>query len=537
MKISVKTNTGKILLLIGLVCDGIYLPNHLKATPIDTISHTHSKSNQQFERESVNNKIIRPLVASSKNELSNSSNPSDITIKKIRPISINEINELVQENHPKVEAYRSKVDQAKQLLIESLSSWYPTINLSANGLPQYLEAEQYNSSSADTSSKQWKANISIKLSWDLIDPARIPEISAARDEFEKANASLLIVIRDLQLEATSKYFLLQQSDEGIRIGKESIKASETSLLDAKNKFKSGLGTRLEILEAEAQLSRDKQLLINKMVDQNINQRSLATALNLPEYISPIAATPPTLLGVWETSLEDSINQAYSYRERLKNLLLDISISNNNANSALASSQPTISLVNTLSNSYTKGELATSTPDMSKTGSSLSNTIGLNATWNIFDGGKAQALYKYNKYKAKEARSNYIEAKALIRQEVEESYYKLQAANLNIMSRTRELIAAKESLRLARLRFKEGIATQREIVNNQRDLTAAEVGQTDAITSYNTNITELIRKTGIKNIKPCKPNTINSSISIEEEKINTYPLKSFPIISACELRNP
>ena len=49
-----------------------------------------------------------------------------------------------------------------------------------------------------------------------------------------------------------------------------------------------------------------------------------------------------VIGLWDTSLQESIVSAYQFREELRKHLLDISINNSNANSALAASQPTIS---------------------------------------------------------------------------------------------------------------------------------------------------------------------------------------------------
>ena len=95
-----------------------------------------------------------------------------------------------------------------------------------------------------------------------------------------------------------------------------------------------------------------------------------------------------LIGIWNTTLEESIIAAYNMREELNNILLDISISNNDANSALAVGQPKLSIVNTFTATSNKGELNKVSPKTSNESSSFSNTIGLNATWYIFEGGKS-----------------------------------------------------------------------------------------------------------------------------------------------------
>ena len=66
--------------------------------------------------------------------------------------------------------------------------------------------------------------------------------------------------------------------------------------------------------------------------------------------------------------------------------------------------------------------------------------------------------------------NFAKKRAQIRKEVEEVFFKLDSAKLNISASYSEVLSARESLRLAKLRYKSGIATQRELVNNKRDLT-------------------------------------------------------------------
>ncbi len=449
---------------------------------------------------------------------------ADMRVKELYPLRIEQVEQLVEQNSPELDIYRRKIEQEGYNLKQTKSGLLPTIDLNAS--PQYYVGDEYNDSKADTNSERLKTSLSIELNWSLLDPARSAEIAAAKDSYEKAKATYLIKLRDLQLQALNTYFLLQKSDEGVRIGEESILASEISLKDAKTRFESGLGTKLEVLEAETQLARDKQLLTSKQADQKINRSSLSEILNLQESIRPKAISPRQIIGFWNSTLEESIFSAYLFREELNTLRLDISINKSNANYALANSQPKISLFNTISKSYTEGEYASLDVD----GSSFNNTVGVNAKWRFFDGGKANAKYKLSKSKAKESEARFANKRNAIRQEVSESFFKLKNASQDLVTSRLEIISTKESLRLARLRFKAGVGTQREVVNNQRDLTAAEVRYSDAITSYNTNLTELRRKTGMDYVA-CENDT---KVPIQKIEISNDDLSnsSFPESNVC-----
>ena len=144
------------------------------------------------------------------------------------------------------------------------------------------------------------------------------------------------------------------------------------------------------------------------------------------------------------------------------------------------------------------------------------------------------MYNYNKSKAKEAKLNFAARRAQIRQEVEQVFFKLESAKLNISASYTEVLSARESLRLAKLRYKSGITTQREVVNNQRDLTDSEVRCIISVTSYNTLLADLSRQTGLDNIKPCDIKVNQQNQSDIDSKSSLYESNLIPL---CQLELP
>ena len=519
----------KFLIIAGLFVSGI---NPLWATSSQkVISKTRLQRELNTNQNSKTEGILYEL--NSPNDLSLPSRSREVMVKTYKNIKIDELENILINNNRSIKVQLEKIDQAKALLKSSLSSWYPTLNLTANGIPQYFESRNYNESNfiQDTSSKQWSSSISAQIKWDLINPARVPEIASARDSFEKAKYSYSIVLRDLKLEAKKRYYSLQKANEEIEVANKSIESSTLGLRDAEIRFEAGIGTKLEVLQAKTQLARDQQFLNMKTGDQKIGQRSLAEILNLPEDVTPLTGSKTKVIGVWDLSLEDSIIAAYNSRKELDSTLLDISINNSNANAALASGQPKLSIVNTSTSSFSKGELNQISPNTNNKSSNFSNTIGLNATWFVFDGGKSRSLYNYNKSKAEEAKMNFSLRRAQIRKEVEEVFFKLETAKLNISSSYTEILSARESLRLAKLRYNSGVTTQREVVNNQRDLTDSEVRYIIAVTSYNILLADLSRQTGLENIKPCDIKVSKSNQKDTEGKSNLYESNLIPL---CQL---
>jgi OMF family outer membrane factor len=340
-------------------------------------------------------------------------------------------------------------------------------------------------------------------------------------------------LRDLRLQTSTEYFNLQEADEGVRIGQASVRASLVSLRDARARFNAGVNTKLEVLEAETQLARDRNILTEKLGDQDTTRRTLAARLDLPQDITPTAATPARPLGSWEPSLQESIVAAFSFREELDSLLLDISIDNNEANASLAAVQPVLSFVNTSSTSRREGQSGKTSLgniDMEDYVWSVQNSTALTATWRLFDGGRARAEYRRSKQAAEESAYRFARTRDSIRLEVEQSFFGLRTSVQNIQTTGSEVLSARESLRLSQLRVQAGVSTQREVVNNQRDLTNAELRYAGAIRLYNTSLAQLRRRTGLDALASCSSPVLPSTKPVGTE--TSIPIEPTPLKSVC-----
>lgn len=476
--------------------------------------------------------------------------PEQVRIVELRPLSLKDVENLAEVNNPSLKAIASQVDQAQSSLRSQIAAWYPTLSVQTDGFPSYTGGSQRTTQpvaspipgqptttqKSYSSTSRWDMGGALTAQWDLINPQRVPQIAAARDQFEQAKNQYLIALRELRLQAAQAYFELQLSDDTVRIGQESVRASLVSLRDARARFQAGVATKLEVLEAETQLARDQQLLTNALADQSINRRDLARLLDLPQNITPTAKEQLQPLGVWTASLQESVVAAYAFREELDNALLDISAANSQANSAIGAVQPFLTIFNTLTGYRYDGSEQVIVDLPGRTGWAVENSVGLQARWNIFDGGAARAQYRQAKQRAQENSFRFADTRDRLRFEVEESFYQLRQANRNIQTTSREVLSSRESLRLARLRFQAGVSTQREVVDNQRDLTQAEVRYAQALAQYNINVAEMRRRTGLDQVAVCQATSLGATKPVLESMEN-IPVPPEPLQPACQASIP
>ncbi len=518
-----------------------------QALPLATqVKGTRPKSNPKVLAPAATRLEPDLLRLSSPASLALPTSPDQVSIRALRPLGLREVENLAEVNNPNLKAIATQVDEAKSNLRAQISSWYPTLSVTASSFPGLFNGESYNSlpdgsfnstSTGLSSTRLQGAKGGVAINWALINPQRVPQIAAARDQFEQAKNQYLIALRELRLQAAQAYFQLQLSDDQVRIGQESVRASLVSLRDARARFQAGVATKLEVLQAETQLGRDEQLLTNSIASQSIARRSLARLLDLPQTVTPTAKEPLRVLGIWTPSLQESIVAAYAFREELDNSILDISVANSNANSARGAVQPFLNIFDNFSAERYTGGVTTSARSLLVTGDgpgayqyNVNNTVGLNFSWAIFDGGKALAQSRQYKQKAAENTFKFADQRDTIRFQVEQSFYQLRQHNRDIQTTSREVISARESLRLARLRYQAGVTTQREVVDTQRDLTQAEVAYATALANYNTSLAELRRRTGLDQVAVCQPPKLPA---VKPDSGINVPVPPEPLQPACQ----
>ena len=419
-----------------------------------------------------------------------------------------EIKKIISNNNQELKSLKSLVNSASWNLSSKVSQKYPSLDLQASGLPKYVGGKNYNSNSQTTKTSQISANPSINIRWDLIDPLRGSDIKIAKDNYEIAKNNYEIKRKDLIQEARARYHKYQKSYEDITNKKFALDLSITSLNNAKSKLDSGIGTKFEVLEAEAQLSRDKQSLNEKKIEFAINKISLKEILNIKGDFE--IKKDQKLIGFWNHKLNKNINEGLAKSLSLNNFSIQKSIKKNQANSFLNTYKPNIYLSNTFSSTFSKGDSLSVALDENEYGSSYTNTISLNFSWNIFDGGRNKKSFKASKAEMQAEEYSYNNLKNILKTNITKAYLNLKLNEEKILSSLKEISSTNESLRLSRLRYDVGISTLQDVLVKQKELSNAKTKNINAIYNYNLNLDELERVTFLEISNNCFENDNNNN---------------------------
>mgnify|MGYP001160805374 CR=1 FL=1 len=418
-------------------------------------------------------------------------------------LDYSEIKNITLKNNQELKALENIVNSTTFSLSSKIAKRYPSLDLQANGFPKYVSGKNYDSNSITTKTSQFSANPSLNIRLDLIDPLRGSEIKIARNNYAIAKNNYEIKKKDLIKEAKFRYHKLQKSHQDIKNKTLSLDLSITSLKDAQSKFEAGIGTKFEVLEADAELSRDKLSLNEKKIQNQINKIALNEILNINRDFS--INQEQKLIGFWNHKLDKNITAGLAKSLSLKNINLQKSIKENQAKNYLNAYKPNVYISNTFTSSFSKGDSLSLEIDPEKYGSSYTNTVSLNFSWNIFDGGQNKNLYKSSKADAKSEDYSYNNLENVLKKNISKAYLNLKLNEEKILSSLKEISSTKESLRLARLRYDVGISTLKDVLIRQKELSNANSKNIDAIYNYNLNLDELERLTFLEIDNNCNEN--------------------------------
>jgi outer membrane protein TolC len=122
-------------------------------------------------------------------------------------------------------------------------------------------------------------------------------------------------------------------------------------------------------------------------------------------------------------------------------------------------------------------------------------IGVNLSWNVFDGGRRSAAEARAIAEAEAARQQLREIDRAIRLEVTQRVLELRTAERRLRVSERAVESARENTRVASDRYREGLIPSSELLDAEVDLERAEVSRTEALAALRLAAAGLDRAVG------------------------------------------
>jgi len=170
---------------------------------------------------------------------------------------LNQLAEQVATGNPTLAAAEARYRQARATVQQARSALFPTIGANAgasrNGRATTTTTTA-NGTTVTTGGRSTSYNIGLDAQWEPDLWGRIRrQVEAARENAAASGADVENARLSLQAELATDYFQLRVTDAQIDLYTDTVKAFQTSLDIANNRYRAGVAAKVDVVQAESQL--------------------------------------------------------------------------------------------------------------------------------------------------------------------------------------------------------------------------------------------------------------------------------------------
>ena len=386
----------------------------------------------------------------------------------------------------------ARIDEARGILAEIQGGYYPVLDARAGASRQRI-SQQTATAFPGIPTQYSDYRGTFNLSWDIDLFGRIrSSADAARAELKASEASRDAVRLALAAQIAKSYFALRSFDEQVDLTRKTVALREEALALQRRRYQGGIISEFDLHQLEAETAAVRAQLPPLERQREAEEASLGVLLG----------RSPRLIfegGVTRTLAYDEMPGATAVPTGIPSELLlrrpdlvqaeeQLMAANARIGIARADLFPSISLTGFY------GRESQSLSNLFTSPASIWQVAG-GITQPIFAGGRLQA-------RTDQAEARERAAVAQYRKTIQTAFSEVRAA-LAAQARARESFDAEsaratalaDTLRLARLRYQNGVASQLDVIDAERGLLAARIARIEALRAQRAAVADLFRALG------------------------------------------
>ena len=360
----------------------------------------------------------------------------------------------------------------------------PTVNLAANWGAGWGAA---NLNTYSDKHRRFAETASVTLPIDVSGYYKEGRVYA-RYGINAADLELENALQTVRQQATIYYFNILQCRNLIKVAEENIQTLQEHLKNVNAQFRAGTVAKADVLSSEVNLANAQQNLVNAQNDYDIAVATLDNYLLLP---ADTIIHPQDTLTYIPYDADLPTCTAYALENRPDVAAADYAVKR--AESAIRSAKtgykPTL---NASASAGTSNHIFPLRPDAD----GESWTIGLNASWDVFDGGITESQVRQAEAALNTAKETAATTREAIQLDVQSALLTLRAAEKNIATTQIAIKSAEEDYHIAQVRYAAGVGTNLDVMDASDKLTRAKTNYYTALYNYNTAKAALDKAMGI-----------------------------------------
>ena len=299
-------------------------------------------------------------------------------------------------------------------------------------------------------------------------------------------ASLRKAELDMTEQVQTAFLEYLKAGENTRSMRDSLTRLREQLRIAQAYFEVGLSPRLDVLQAEVDVSEAESLLIEAENNQATYQAKLNTLLGFDA--TAVNTYTGTLKEVgFRYTLEQCLELAYRQRPDLYVAQKAVEIARKSQKEVQSDYYPQIE-------GYYSMTQSGNTPGMQRSGENGSHVtnweVGAQATWNVFEWGTTYYADKQAGWQVTKMRYEQENLKLEVGYDIKSKYLAVQEARKRIAVAQNSVAQATEAYNVALARYHEHVGTNFDVLDASANLTSAQSSLTGAKADYLTALSQI-----------------------------------------------
>jgi outer membrane protein TolC len=383
-------------------------------------------------------------------------------------LSLSEGLKIVTGQGREISIARADEDVARESVSLARSPWLPSVDLYARETwLHYQPAVKVPVGSFYTSQDQF-FTYGVWAKQVLYDFGKTSSsITAARETLRAQEASTYRTRNRAALEFIFAYIDLIEAGELLKVAQDEVVLYQAHRSDAEARYKAGVVTRNEVLQADVMLADSQQRLLTAENTRSL-RASRVNSLVMRPLNDPVQALEPVGTPPIPLTLEEAWTAAEQDNPDIRDLEARINARESHVSSIRSEHLPTV---------YVAGGYEYSENEYQVHPDNWSLVAGVNV--NLFAGGSTSArvgMARSELIALKVSREKLVDA---VRLEAKSAWLDLQSSRKKIEVAQTAVAQATENLRFARLRYKEGVGTSTDVTDAVTLLTTAETNASRA----------------------------------------------------------
>ncbi len=404
--------------------------------------------------------------------------------------TIDQIVALAREHNPEIAIARKKIEAARGGQLEARAGYLPSVV--TNGLYRRRERADASRLRPDDYSASVRAVENLYTGGATSSADAIARLNRAKQEDE-----LQVVSDRVTMDVRLAFYELLLNREKIHLREQSIGVLRGELKSERERLSAGTVGPLDARRAEVALANEQPELIQAQTDLQNSYLRLSELCGL-EASAP-NEQPFEISGTLEyeprhPDLSAALARAVTDRPEIRSAQKDIVIEDRQLELDRAASRPHVQ-------AFTGYEVYSERDPL--VGPEFNNgyVVGLNATWNIFDGYATRGRMDATRARREAALLALKAAKLGIQSEVRSAFLDLQQADSVLAAQAKNIRTADEALTFAKSNLAAGLGTQLDVLQAAADATRTQTTRLSAIYLHNAALARLDRATGISSMTP------------------------------------